>query len=137
MARAVGTGSVEFFGRERIYDIFSRDLRGAPRFFIAYNRGNVILSEEIPEMYREFMVLHELQEFEELQGKKGRCLEALKFELKHVPREIRGEYVIFRRETFSELLTYFEKQDGGKDFIGEVRSSFEHLNSIINGSSED
>jgi len=119
--------TIEFNGEQREYDVVDRNLKGAPRYFIAYHEGRPFISDEVPQNYRPPMVFHELTEFEKLVGTDSPCLNSLKAELKIVPEESRERYIKFRRAVFRELIEYLECNTQNREFISEVRKSLNYL----------
>ena len=76
-------GTVEFDGSIRRYSVANRNLDGAPKFFVAYNNGCPVISDEVPEGYKKYMIFHELYEFESLKHGDHKCLRALEAELRN------------------------------------------------------
>ena len=124
-----GTASVNFSGATREYDVVDRKAfeNASPRYFIGYNQGRPFISEEVPEEFRPYMVIHELAEFEVLKGQTDSCLNALKTELGRVPCRHILAYLPFRRNVFSELIIYLEKNQPKSPLLAEVRKSLNHL----------
>lgn len=126
--KTLETRTIEFGGKQREYKVVDRNLDSpAPRYFISYGSGTPFISDEVPEDYREPMVLHELTEFELLTGEEDRCVKALDAELKIVPEEIKGDYVKFRRGVFESLIKYLEQYTPDSPFIPEARKSLDRL----------
>src|SRR3989344_3216172 len=95
--KTLETRTIEFDGKQREYRVVDRNIGSpAPKYFIAYNVGIPFISDEVPQQYREPMVLHELTEFELLPNEKDRCIRALRAELKIVPENIKEDYMRFR-----------------------------------------
>lgn len=115
------TEIVEFEGRGREFDVFSRDYwaKGgidAPRYWIMYDAPNsrVAISNEVKQDYRQHMVFHELYEFEHNPDGPIKCLDALKTELTRLSKGELPHYVLFRTEVFKELVSYWERQTEGE-----------------------
>ena len=122
--------TVEFEGQTREYDFLAKDYwakngKDAPRYWIMYNEGRPVISNEVKQDYRPNMVLHELYEFEHNPDEPVRCLDALKAELSRLPEGEMEYYVPFRRDVFRELVSYWERQD-----------EREQRNSILEGARE-
>lgn len=125
--RVLETGLVLFFGREREYNVVSRDLSPSPKYFISHGGGKPFISDEVPGEYREFMVFHELMEYEKLPESAERCLNALKKELEKVPTKMKNEYIKFRFEVFKNLISYLETHEPKSKFIPKAKKSLEYL----------
>lgn len=127
----LSTEKLRFQEGERTYHVADRDLKGAPRFFITYNCGIPIISNEVPELYRPPMVIHELVEFEQLQGHPHCCVTALHEELRHVPPEGLSAYLPFRRDVFRELVSYLGERDPRSLLLPRVRESLDELERLV------
>lgn len=98
--------------------------------FLGYLDGqHLFISAEVPERFRNPQLIHEIIEFTELRGVKGRCLEALKRELAMVPADIKQEYLEYRRIFFAKLIGYYAGSDD-EDFKAEIRASYEYLQQL-------
>lgn len=118
---------ITFNGKQRSYSVVDRNITPAPKYFISYNKGNPFISDEVPEEFRESMVFHELTEFELLQDKPDRCLQALKSELETVPKNKKEDYLKFRLEVFESLIDFLKKYDPNSKLIIEVNKSLKYL----------
>ena len=107
--KVLETKAIEFNGEQREYLVVDRDI-GVPasRYFVKYVLGMTIISDEVPEKFREPMVLHELLEFETFNFNKYRCFDALIQELQTVPDGERDAYIEFRRGVFEHLVRFCE-----------------------------
>jgi hypothetical protein len=120
------TKTIDFEGKAREYDVVDRNLGvDCPRWFIGYNNGRPFVSDEVPEGFMNYMVFHELQEFEKMPGGEDRCLTTLIEELKRVPEQELKEYVPFRREVFRSLVGYLQRHQ--QPLESAARKSLEHL----------
>ena len=127
----VSTVEIQYEDWRRSYDVISADLSSAPLFFTGYGHGRPFISEQVPENYREPMVLHEIDEFEKFQRIEGRCLGALKLELEWVSsKEFFEDYIVFRLEVFNHLINFLKKDNPNSFFIPEAMKSAEHLKSL-------
>jgi hypothetical protein len=73
------------------------------------------ISDEVPESFRELYIAHEAYEYA-LEGgpdSRGNCLRALRYELSLVPRNIRKEYIPYRRNFFRRMVAFY---DGNAEF---------------------
>lgn len=126
----VGTGEIEYGGKKIPYTILKRELAPALPGFLGYPNGeHLFISEEVPEKFRAPQLIHEIVEFTELKGQKGRCVEALKHELSVVPDEIRQEYLEYRRIFFARLVAYY-KDSKNEEFKAEIQTSYEYLQGL-------
>src|SRR3989338_1592311 len=93
--------------------------------FVSYNNGLAFISEEVPKDFREFFILHEFIEFEELKGVQGACLESLKRELHLVPPDKQKNYINYRKVFFQLLVGYYKERAGTvtPQFRSEIESS--------------
>lgn len=112
--------------------VVKRELEPKLSGFVSYNNGLPFISEEVPPDYRAYFILHELIEFEELDGVQGRCLEALKRELTFVPAEIRGAYAVYRQKFFQALVAYYARPKDGvsEEFCAEIAASLRYLEGL-------
>lgn len=126
----VGAGEFEYGGKKIPYTILKKELAPTLPGFLGYPNGeHLFISEEVPEKFRNPQLTHEVIEFAELKGKKGRCVEALRRELLVVPEEIRQEYLEYRRNFFARLIEYY-KESKDEDFKEEIQASYEFLQSL-------
>ena len=112
--------------------IISRKMEPALRGFVSYDKGLPFISEDVPVAFWPYFILHELIEFEELNGVGGRCLEALKRELAFVPKEILQRYIAYRRKFFAGLVTYYalSKHGANAEFKAEIAASLKYLTGL-------
>jgi len=130
IANVVGVGEVEYKGQTIPYTILKKELAPKLPGFLGFPKGeNLFISEEVPEQFRLPQLVHEIIEFTELVGQKGRCLEALKRELSIVPEKIKQEYIEYRRDFFARLVEYY-KESKNEDFKSEIQASYEYLQNL-------
>jgi hypothetical protein len=123
----ISTGFIEYKGNKISYSILKKELEPKLPGFLGYFEGKFLfISEEVPEKFRHLQLIHEVIEFTELKGEKGRCLAALKEELKLISSEDMKEYVSYRKKFFKNLVEYYEHGDN-KEFKREIQASFEFL----------
>lgn len=123
----VGTGEIEYEDKKIPFTILKKELAPTLPGFLGYAKGeHLFISEEVPEKFRSPQLIHEIVEFTELKGQKGRCVEALKRELSVVPEEIRQEYLEYRRNFFARLIEYY-KDSKDEDFKAEIQASYKFL----------
>jgi len=129
-ANQVGLGEVNYNGKKIPFTILKKELAPKLPGFLGYPNGeHLFISEEVPEKFRAPQLIHEIIEFTELSGQKGRCVEALKRELSVVPEEIKQEYLEYRINFFTKLVEYYqESQD--EEFKSEIRASYEFLQKL-------
>ncbi|MBS3074062.1 hypothetical protein J4447_01260 [Candidatus Pacearchaeota archaeon] len=87
------------------------------------------VSEETPEEFRPYPILHEQLELS-LQGRICPCLGALDYELRAVPEELKRRYLPFRRDFFRDLVKYAEEHNYKPIDIAGFRESFKHLDEL-------
>ncbi len=104
-----------------------KELEPALPGFIGQFEGHFFISEEVPSEYRELQLIHEIIEFTELVDQPGRCLQALKTELKLTPEDIRDEYLKYRKDFFERLIAYHTKRGASQEFIEEIKASYKLL----------
>lgn len=128
----VGTGQVEYDSEKIPYTILKKDLEPRLPGFLGYLNGeNLFISEEVPEAFRLPQLIHEIIEFTELKGQKGRCVEALKRELETVPEGIKKDYIRYRTDFFARLVEFY-KSSNDEDFKTEIKASHEFLRTLDN-----
>lgn len=126
----VGVGEIEYGGKKIPYTILKKESVPTLPGFLGYpNAEYLFISEEVPENFRAPQLIHEIIEFTELKGQKGKCVEALKRELSFVPEEIRQEYFKYRRIFFKRLIEYY-KDFKDEDFKAEIQASYEFLQGL-------
>jgi len=129
-ANEVGKGEIEHKGLKVPYTVLKKELEPRLPGFLGYPNGeHLFISEEVPEKFRIPQLTHEIIEFTELEGQKGRCLEALKRELAIVPEEIREEYLEYRTNFFANLVKLYEKSED-EDFKTEIQASYDYLQQL-------
>lgn len=126
----IGKAEVTWNGRGYSYRIISRKLAADPKYFVSYGNGNPFISDEVPEKFRPYMILHELMEFQS-QKRKVECINALKGELAEVPFDKLAHYLEFRVSTFRYLRDYLNAQDNPGSFLDEVQKSLAYLEQLI------
>ena len=125
----VGKNEVEFEGQKIPYTILRKEVEPKLPGFLGFPEGKFLfISEEVPEEFRNPQLVHEIIEFTELKGKKGRCLESMKRELEIVPDDIKKEYIEYRRNFFGRLIEYSKNSDD-EDFKKEIQASYDYLQS--------
>jgi hypothetical protein len=126
----VGASEVEHEGRKILYTIVDKSLEPKLPGFMGYLDGeHLFISEEVPDEFRIPQLVHEIIEFTELKDQKGRCLEALKRELKIVPDNIKPAYLKYRTIFFEKLIEYY-KNSKKEDFKTEIRASYDFLKEL-------
>jgi hypothetical protein len=123
----MSTGTVEFDGKDREYDVVNRNIGSpCPQWFISYNNGVPFVSDEIPEEYRPHMVFHELYEFETLDPNDPEsCIRALEKELERVPKDQINDYIPFRKGVFQSLVNFMNEHN--PDMLPKIQQSLDHL----------
>ncbi len=114
---------------ERKYHVLDKALPGSPKWFVGYNNGEPIISNEVPRLYRPPMVAHEIFEFEKYGDLEVRCFMASQDELKFFTEldsiDKKEKYFRFRIGTFAELIRYMNsnsKSFNPSSIIGAARS---------------
>ncbi|KKR91908.1 hypothetical protein A3D45_03035 [Candidatus Falkowbacteria bacterium RIFCSPHIGHO2_02_FULL_42_9] len=126
----VATNEIEHGGKKFPYTVLKRELAPTLPGFLGYPNGeHLFISEDVPEKFRAPQLIHEIVEFTELKGVKGRCVEALKRELAVMSEEIRQEYLEYRRNFFAKLIEYY-KESKDEDFKVEIQASYEFLQGL-------
>lgn len=122
--------TVEYKGKVFTYAVakrnFSEEAKEFPGF-AAYIQGYVLVSEDVHPSCRPYFALHEFLEFTELAGQQGRCLEALKIELAHVPRKIFSWYCAYRCIFFMRLVDFHEQRNADSEELFEMMQSLRYL----------
>lgn len=67
------------------------------------------ISDEVPELFQELFMAHEVYEYALAGGpdEAGNCLKALHYELTLIPKNIRGEYLVYRRDFFQRMVDFY------------------------------
>jgi len=127
----VGTEDVMFDYKPREYSVVSgTDIKGRPRFFVDYNDGKPIISDEVPSEYRALMVFGELVLAEKLADSRGTRRDSLQAELICVPEQRLRDYVKFRLETYRELLIHLARIGNGNGEIEKARECYNFLHDL-------
>ena len=114
-SKMVGESRIVFRGEGYPYAILAREANlELPGFLGCFPDGDkqyFFLSEDIPEEFREFQLVHEILEFTELgRDVPGSCLKALMHELALVPEHMLKNYLPYRRDFFRVLVRYNASQ---------------------------
>lgn len=122
-SKMVGEEKVVFRGTEYPYAILVREVNPyLPGFLGCFPDGDkqyFFISEEVPQEFREFQLVHEILEFTELgRDVPGSCLKALMHELALVPEYMLKNYLPYRRDFFRNLVRY-------REMFPENRSTFD------------
>lgn len=126
----VGVGEIEYGGRKIPYTILKKESVPTLPGFLGYPKAEYLfISEEVPEEFRVPQLIHEIIEFTELTGQKGRCVEALKRELSVIPEEIKQKYIEYRRDFFKRLIEYYKNFED-ENFKAEIQASYEFLQKL-------
>ena len=116
--------AIDFNGASREYEVWERNIsRPAPQYWISYNAGKVFVSDEVPEQFRPFMVMHELYEFETYKGRPFQCVRALLKEMQLVSDDQFPAYVRFRKDVFSNLVGFLERHEPTSSFLPHAKES--------------
>ncbi len=123
----IGTNKVEVLGVRYRYFILSRELEPKLPGFVGYaGKKFLIISEDVPPAYRQWVLTHEILEFAVLPREDGVCLRALEAELRLVPASLQPEYTHYRRDFFERLSVFL--RDSPDEFLkAEVARSLEYL----------
>lgn len=123
----VGIGEIEYCGKRFPYSILRKEVEPKLSGFLGFFGGKFLfISEEVPEQFRAPQLIHEIIEFTEFQGKRGRCLEALMREFNFVPPEDFKEYIKYRLKFFKSLVDFYENSDD-EEFKKEIQASYEYI----------
>jgi hypothetical protein len=106
----------------------SKGFAAALPYFAGFPEGTLIISEEIPEQFRTFVMVHEVECFK--RGKEpGRCLLTTQNEIGMVPPPWRAEYAAMRMKFYEALLA--GDNDGvEKELVPEIQASMEYLRQL-------
>lgn len=123
----IGRGVFVYQKKRYTYLILSKDFEPNLPGFLGYpEQKELIISEEVPKAFRKFMLIHEIIEFTDLAGRQDRCVNALKIELKLVPKKIKAQYVQYRKNFFRVLIEYSQRYPD-EEFKHEIKKSYEYL----------
>lgn len=91
------------------------------------------IADSVREDFRLYAVAHEVIEFSQIGiDVEGRCVKALEKEISFVPEDIKGEYLVMRKEFFDRLITYTSSDPSyTKEDVREFRGSLEKLDGIL------
>jgi len=122
-------GTITVDGKKHEYHVLSRHLEPELLGFLGFPGGIFLfVSEDVPSAFVPFVLGHEVREFTELSGQVGRCLAALRRELEEVPNDLRDRYIIWRRNFFERLVTYYRQRgETDTEFFKEICASLAHL----------
>lgn len=131
----VGKWVIIYNNRPIEYTIVKKELVPELKWFLWCAKGYFFISEDVPERFREPQIMHEIVEFTELQWKKWRCLQSLKYELSSIPKDMREEYIAYRRGFFKRLVEYHKNTKSKENFDAdefreEIQQSYEYLESL-------
>lgn len=129
----VEEGVLEVDGAQYGYHVLSPDLDDL-KYFIGFSKNAFLfISAEVPEAFRDHILRHEVREFVQRAGQKGRCVQTLRQELEEVPRAILVGYVEFRHQQFRGLVAYYAGQEGHEELKEELAGSLAYLNHFFAG----
>ena len=123
----VRLGEFEYRGITIPYSIMNKDLEPRLPGFLGFFDGYLVISEEVQDSYRRPQLIHEYVEYTKSNDKPGRCVAALKHELKFVSEEIRSEYLRYRRDYFGRLIEYYRDLRKDADELREIRNGYDYL----------
>ena len=117
------------------YAILRREMEPNIPGFVGFPEGKyLIISEDVPVLYRRHYLSHEIRELVQMAGRPGRCLTALKRELDEIPTGIRDAYISYRLEFYNALLRYYQEHlVGNEELVKELTASYEHLRKLVLG----
>lgn len=118
---------IEYKDKKIPYTILKKEFAPQLPGFLWYPDGEYLfISEEVPEKFRKPQLIHEIVEFTELKGQKGRCLKALKTELLEVEEAIKKEYIEYRTDFFARLIELYKNSED-ENFKTEIQTSYKFL----------
>ena len=127
----VGSDVVSYDGKDIEYTILDPAFEPKLPGFVGYPGGkHLLISSEVPEAIKDSILIHEIIEFGELKGQKGRCVTALRQELLGVPDGIRQEYLRYRRDFFKDLIAY-SAPSANQEFMEEIQASYQLLLELV------
>lgn len=131
-ANEISREEIEYKGEKFPYSIFKKEAKLELPGFLGHVEGHrhFFISEEVPENFKKYQLIHEVIEYTELNGKIGRCVEALNQEIALVPEDIKQEYLKYRRDFFARLVEYYKNYED-EEFKAEIQKSFEFLKKLI------
>lgn len=89
-----------------------------------------IVSDDVPEPLRPFLLMQEMVEFEQLTDQSDRCVNAIKRVLRDVPRELLAAYLAFDRDFYRTMVPYAVAHQYPPDLIVEMRKALTYLESL-------
>jgi hypothetical protein len=95
---------------------------------VGYLKGDVFLSEFIPDGFRKAVIIHELTCVPNF-GHPGHCVNALHVDIGYVQLDLRPLYFEFRRRFFDDLLEYFKEKPPA--FYGELERSRAEIERLL------
>lgn len=133
---AKSDGALEFRDGKVSYAILKREANPKlPGFSGCWEIGeekHFFISEDIPERFRELILLHEMQEFIVLKKAPGSCLRSLLYELAFVHGDLYEEYILYRRNFFRRLVPFcVDSGQYSEQHIKNVREGLEYLEGIV------
>lgn len=131
----VEEGVLEVDGAQYGYHVLSPDPELTDlKYFVGFPKSAFLfISAEVPEAFRDHILRHEVREFVQRAGQKGRCVQTLRQELEEVPRAILVDYVEFRHQQFHGLVAYYAGQEGYDELKEELARSLAYLNHFFAG----
>ena len=122
-AHTVGLAWFEWCSRAFLVRRLNKEFARNLPCFVGMNSGALLISDEMPEHFHMFALIHEIECNARL-GKAGRCLEATKKEIAMVPRPRREEYIALRVGFYDALVKSGLVND---ELRGEIKASLEYL----------
>jgi hypothetical protein len=127
-----GETTLDYQGEVRVlkYWIINKNMTDAPSLFVGICNDIYFISEEVPEIYRPYFIIHEeVCAFLRKNERDDHCLDALNFELTMIPKVVWDDNISFRLRFFQSLVAYREKY-GEDDLLKEIRKSRNRLTKL-------
>lgn len=129
--KPIETGVTTLDGKEFKYRVYDKNLNSKLSNFVGFVAGELFISEEVPEKYRNYFFLHEINCVPNIGKKNHHCVSALQYELSHVPKPDQVDYINFRKSFFEGLIHYHENESKATwrdKLIVEMKESLKFLN---------
>lgn len=132
----VGEKTVQLDGVAYTIHILSRELAPDLVGFVGREKasGEFFASEDVPDEFFEFIMIHEIKEFTEFAGIAGRCLAAVLCEFDYAKAQLSVDrlkvYLEYRLDFFRRLVEYYRDKDGQEELKYEISHGLTTLESV-------
>lgn len=88
-----------------------------------------IVADDVPAELRRFLLMQEIVEFEQLDARPDRCVNAIKRVLREVPAVLEPAFLAFDREFYATMVPWAVEHEYPADLIAEMRKALAFLES--------